>query len=145
LYSGELRVLTDDPSAGTIVIPVDLWVVSGATGVELGPSAVLTGLVGTAVTHTLTLTNSGTVTDVFDLAPTGNTWPTALPDDTGYLVPGEVLTFDVVVTIPVDAADGNSDMVDITAISRLDDSVTDSATLTTRARYRRIYLPFVAK
>jgi hypothetical protein len=133
-YSGQLQVLSDDPVSSTLAIPVDLVVVSGTTGLQLGPDAALSGANGTAVTHTLALTNSGEVVDIYDLSLAGNGWPATISTaDTGFVNPGQVVTFTVVVTVPVDATGGSSDAVDVTATSRLDAGVSDSATLVTTA------------
>ncbi len=76
-------------------------------GVALAPAnQSRTGSPGDVVTHTLTLTNTGTVSDTYTLSLSGDTWQTSAPATTGNLLPGESFTFDVTVEIPAQPAGG---------------------------------------
>jgi len=126
-YNGNLLFSNDDPINGSISIPVEMIVVSGTTGVEIGPESVLYGHPGTIVTHTFLITNTGEVTDIYDLALTGNQWTTTNPPaNTSFLDPGETYTLTVSVEIPNNPTSFNaivgSDTFVLTASSQLDDS-----------------------
>jgi len=127
MYNGELRVDTDDPVHGTILIPVDMAVVSGTTGISLSPDSTQIGGPGVQVIHTFTVTNSGNVTNIYDLSLSGNLWGTSEPpDNTSFLQPGENFTFSIAVQIPnnpaLQSAIIGSDSFAIMAISQLDGS-----------------------
>ncbi|MGC9399509.1 MAG: M14 family zinc carboxypeptidase [Anaerolineae bacterium] len=103
-------------------------------------------LPGTPVTYTVTLTNTGQVSDIFDVTLAGNVWPTEVVSDTvGPLAPGASASLTLTVTIPVDAGDGDSDTVTVTAALQDDPQESASVTLTTTAYVRRIYLPLVLR
>jgi predicted outer membrane repeat protein len=110
----------------------------GVPGVELGPDSVIEAAPGDCVTHTFVLTHTGDVTDIFDLALSGPTWPTAVSaTDTGLLDPGEPFTVSVVVTVPDDPratrAIIGSDVFTLTATSQVDGATSATATGTTQA------------
>lgn len=72
-----------------------------APGGEFSADTILSGAPGTTVTHTFTLTNTGTHTDSFDLSLQGATWPTQLsPTMTPPLAPGDALQVTAAVSIP---------------------------------------------
>jgi uncharacterized repeat protein (TIGR01451 family) len=102
-------------------------------GVELDPPTdSLSGDPGETVTYTLRLTNTGNISDTYDLTTTGNTWVTSIqPSTVGPLDPGEGTDVDVFVSIPVDAAQGDSDIATITALSQSDPAESDTSVLTT--------------
>jgi hypothetical protein len=104
------------------------------TGLEvLPPTDALSGAPGTTVTYTLSVTNTGTCGDTFDVMSSGNTWPVNTPVEVGPLAPGESADFDVTVDIPPEANDGDSDVVTITLGSQIDPATTDDSLLTTTA------------
>ncbi|MCP4358514.1 MAG: hypothetical protein GY796_10905 [Chloroflexi bacterium] len=103
-------------------------------GVVLGPDMAQTGLPGTAVTYTVPITNSGNVTDTFDLTASGNGWPVNLPSPDITLSAGASGTFQALVTIPANTFGGTMDMVAITATSQNSVTATDTANLTTTAQ-----------
>jgi len=136
-YNGDLRVDSNDPLNGSVLIPIVMEVVSGTADVLIGPNSVLAGLSGTAVTHSFNVTNTGNVTDIYDLTLSDNTWATADPPaDTSFIAPGEMFTFTIEVTIPDDptlmSAIIGSDLFTVTATSQLDGSEA-AATGTTQA------------
>ncbi len=102
-------------------------------GVSLSPDASLSGPVGGQVVHTVTITNTGDVTDTIDLSAAGQTWAAALSTLAVNLTPSASATFTVAVTIPPGATDHESDTVTITAVSQGDNSKTDSSVLATIA------------
>ncbi len=102
-------------------------------GVELHAVVMaITDTVGSTVTYTVHVTNTGNFTDTFDMSLAGNDWTTTAPMSV-MLGAGETAMAYVTVEIPADAADGDSDMVTITATSQGDDSVMASVMLTTTA------------
>ncbi len=90
------------------------------------------GLAGSTVTYTVHITNTGDLTDTFDIALSNETWDTTAPASVT-LAAGEHAMFDVVVTIAADAQADDSDSVLVTATSQMDDTVMGGVTLTTTA------------
>jgi uncharacterized repeat protein (TIGR01451 family) len=96
-------------------------------------TAAQTGDVGATVAYTLRVTNTGTITDYFNLSISGPTWGTTLSVYGLNLKPGEGQPVKVYVHIPSGAANGAQDAATITARSAVVPAVADSATLTTTA------------
>lgn len=120
-----------------------------AYGVVLSPNDAVTGLPGTTVTYTLTLTNTGNVSDTFTLAVSGNAWATALSPSSTTLPAGAATIFTAAVTIPAQATANSLDVAVVTATSQGDSAVSDSVTLATTClssgpKYH-IYLPQISK
>jgi hypothetical protein len=87
---------------------------------------------GETVVYDLTLTNTGNVTDTYEVTFSGSTWTVVLPTDSFTLAPGMNDSVAVQVTVPVGA--GNEfDTVIVTAASETDSDVSASTALTTRA------------
>lgn len=81
--------------------------VQGTTHSAVNPGIVLTprtdalfAEVGTAVTHTIHLTNTGNYTDTFNIEIQLNDWQTEAPTSTVPLGVGEAIDLEIVVTIP---------------------------------------------
>jgi uncharacterized membrane protein len=101
------------------------------------------GLVGSTVVYQMTVTNNGDTADSFTL-DVDTVWPAVLSTaSTGSLDPAESMDFQVQVTIPATADDGDSDVATVTATSEGDASVSDSATLTTTAAWYTLSLPVI--
>jgi uncharacterized repeat protein (TIGR01451 family) len=114
-------------------------------GVVLAPaSAAQSGLPGEVVTYTLTVTNTGSMTDTFVITYTGNTWAVDLMPESIELGAGDSAEVIVHVTIPAGAVADDSDSVTILATSSNDPNVFDSSELTTE-RIFVIYLPLIWK
>ena len=119
-------------------------------GVELhAATTALTGTAGTTVTYTVHITNTGNMTDTFDLALSGNGWTTNVQVSIE-VGAGQMAMFYVTVQIPAGADDGDTDTVTVTATSDGDDTESDSVTLTTTAEVEpvepptpTIYLPLI--
>ncbi len=114
--------------------------------VELSPSQAKHGVAGHAVTYTLTVTNTGSVSETVDLAATGNHWTTTLSPQVVSLAPGSSRAVTVEVWVPPAAATADRDQVSIQGTCRHDTSKYDSAVLTTvsTGQLGRIYLPVVS-
>ncbi|MCX7682913.1 MAG: PKD domain-containing protein [Anaerolineae bacterium] len=106
-------------------------------GVDLQPDRGGTfGNPGKTVVYTLTLYNTGNVTDMYTIAGavSGQPWTTTWPMlSIGPMAGGAAREFNVSVEIPPDAADGHWSRVVITAISLNDGSKHDTSVLTTTA------------
>lgn len=131
-YEGGLCVSSNDPLRPFLPIPLTLNVQTGY-GVTLQPESTLSGLVGTTITHTLAITNTGSTTDTFDILLTGQVWTTTLSTSTITLAAGETAVLTITVHIPITATQGDIDTAVLTATSQTDIAATDSATLTTTA------------
>jgi len=120
---GEGTILDDDPPS--------------TTNVELiPPTAAQSGAPGETVTYTLSLTNTGTVTESFYLTPTvaGEQWTTTVvPTLTVALSPSGTVPVTVSVFISPTALVGQQSVATVTATSATSPTVSDSSTLTTTA------------
>jgi hypothetical protein len=150
-YMANLCILSNDPATPVVVVPVTMTVVEVEYGVELAPAtAAQSGEPGDMVAYTLTITNTGNVSDTFTLMASGNDWDVDLPDDVE-LGAGESTTFAVTVTIPANAEDGDMDTVTVTATSTGDPDQSASSELTTTAEEETepegtvLYLPIVIR
>jgi len=103
-------------------------------GVTLSPAAAAqSGTPGSAVTYILTLTNTGTVPDTFDLSLSGAAWTTTVPPTGGPLNAGASQEITVTVNIPTDVPNGASDTATISAVSQGDQTAAATSVLTTTA------------
>ena len=101
-------------------------------GLLLSPgSAAQSGLPGAIVTYTLTLTNSGNITDVFSFTA-DSIWTATVPAPM-ILAAGASADAVVTVLIPADAAGGASDTAVVTATSTGNNTLTAESSLTTTA------------
>lgn len=121
-----------DPAAQ---IKGSLTTTAGTFAVSLSPgSSSLSGDPGTTLTHTVTITNQGTVTDSFALSKMGSTWLTTMPATVGPLAPGAALPVAVTVDIPAGTAAGASNNATLTATSMADRLRSTSIALKTTAK-----------
>ncbi len=145
-YTGTLCINSNDPVNPLVTVPLTLTVEAQSFGVALSGDMAASGEVGTTVTYTIQLTNTGNVVDTFDLTATG-AWTTTLGSSSVTLAAGASASVVVQVVVPVNAADGDSDVVTITAVSQSDPGASDALTLTTTAvvSMRHLYLPMIIK
>jgi hypothetical protein len=104
------------------------------SGVIITPASdAIPGDPASDVGYTLTVTNTGTTTDTFDVSLGSNDWPTVAPLTIGPLGSGVSTTLGVTVSVPLGTQGGISDTVILTCTSQNDDTISDSSTLTTTA------------
>ena len=142
VYTGTLCINSNDPGNPLVTVPVTLEVTPNySVDVDAAVTS-LTGEVGTVVTYTVEVHNTGDVTDTYDLAVSGHSWTSHVEPTSVLVGPGDTATVWVVVHIPEDAAHGETDTVTLTASSA---NATDSLDLTTAAEVSGyvIYLPIV--
>jgi len=125
----------------------EIWRMQQLFAVDLSPDNSLDGPAGRTINYTLKITNTGTMTDTFDLTTEGNSWVTAISSPSISLDPGVQNTFTVTVTIPENALAGATDTVAVTATSESDNGVKDTAVLTTRCSdlVSMVYLPVILR
>jgi uncharacterized membrane protein len=137
-YYAQLKTTSNTPYNYTS-IPVTLIVTSQAVfGVSVSPNTTLTGNPGATVSKTITVTNTGTTTDTFNLSHT-SVWTMSMPASVGPLAPGASASVTVQVTIPANATNGASDVGTIVATSQGDSTKTASMTITTTASVGAIH------
>jgi hypothetical protein len=130
----------DDVTISLVPAPV-----YGATLTTAAPSRAAAP--GTPVDYALTLTNTGTTTDTFDLTLGPQSWTTSItPTQSGPLAVGQ--TTPVTVTVQIPPAAHNAD-VELTTIQvdSVASAFSSTATLTTTALIdqRRLYLPLIVR
>ena len=107
--------------------------IASALGLELGPDPQIAGgNLGEVVTFTQQLTNTGILTDTYDITSASD-WSAAANITSIELAPNESVTFTVQVTINAGASYGESERVVITATSRLKNTVYDTVANTVSA------------
>jgi hypothetical protein len=114
----------------------------GAYAVEVQPAATwrLAGA-GEVVSYTLTLTNSGTLTDSYLLSLAPTEWSSSAPTTAGPLAPSAAITMTVVVTVPADAPAGDWQDMRLVVTSVNDPAVMTVADLLTLLPGDPIYPP----
>jgi uncharacterized protein len=101
------------------------------------------GYPSTAVEYTLTLTNTGNITDTYSLAYAGGEWDITLPITWTALSPGESIDVAVQVLIPASVEDGDADSGTIVVTSKSDPTVSGSVEITTQAVWRKVFMPLI--
>ena len=120
---------------------------TAVAGVVVAPSkAAQSAAPGVTVTYTLQITNTGSITDTFDVIAAGYHWPTNI---LGTGSGGTILlplnghgSVEVEVTVPLTGT--GHDVANITVTSQNDSNVSATATLTTAALFK-LYLPLVMR
>jgi uncharacterized membrane protein len=133
----DTTIITATSASGPVHSVVDTTHISQTAGVDIDPSRSGSGLPGTQVVYTHTLTNTGDGPDIFSLIPITLTavppnWiVTVMPTQTDYVRPGETTPFTTTVSIPADAWSGAQHWVEIEAIAASNTAVTDTLAVTT--------------
>lgn len=102
---------------------------------------------GASVTHTLWLTNTGTVTDSYTLSLSGGEWAStlgghaAMTSTVGPLPPGSAMPLTVTVTAPMEAISGTVDSLTLSAVSLGDPRVPPASALAQLETHAQEVLP----
>ena len=99
---------------------------------------------GGAIAYSLSLTQTGLLTDTYSLSVAGNAWPVAVPETLGPMPPGATANFSVTVTVPAGAANGSHDVVSLTVTSAGDPARHHTLTLDTMVLYKS-YFPLIGR
>jgi hypothetical protein len=114
-------------------------------GVELSTANLAqAGTPGSVISYTLTISNSGNISDTFALVLSDSQWLITAPDSLS-LEAGAAAVVVVSVTIPATASNGQSDGVTVTVTSLAAPAATAAVTLQTTAvvDHHLLYLPLV--
>lgn len=103
------------------------------SGVTVAGDGSLSGDPGTWVTHIVTITNDGDAEDEFALAFSGNVWTSTLAAESVTLAGGVSTTIDLLIYVPDDASAGDSDTVNVDAVSTRNALVVDTDSVDTQA------------
>ncbi|GIK55951.1 MAG: hypothetical protein HND44_14210 [Chloroflexi bacterium] len=122
-----------------------------SSGVTLSPDQAASGAPGSAVTYTLSISNTGNTTDTFSLSTANdNGWLGDLSASNIMLAAGAREAVLVTVHVPTTAANGEINVTTVTAVSGNNPAVTDNVTLVTTATAviaptYLIYLPAILR
>ena len=94
---------------------------------------------GVSVSYQLQVNNIGLNSDTYDIS-VNSAWAYSAPLTIGPIAPGENATFNIQVTIPADALNGESDVATVSIISQYNSDVTDSSSLSTTANFHDLLL-----
>jgi hypothetical protein len=118
------------------------------TAFTLAPAADAgSGAPGDALVYSLTVENTGNLTDTYTVTVGGHAWPLAFPGTAGSLAPGASASIVLTTTIPLSATDGETDVVNVTVTSQADPALSAGAVLTSTALVplRFLYLPLILR
>ncbi len=121
-----------------------LQIIDGTLDVEMTPDAIPgQAASGQTIVYTAGVTNTGTLTDTYDIALGPHAWPTLLATDAITLTPAASTSLAWTVTVPVNAAVGVTDVVTVTLTSRTNPALQREVRAVSEASSRRAYLPIV--
>ncbi|HSH01397.1 MAG TPA: choice-of-anchor Q domain-containing protein [Anaerolineae bacterium] len=128
-------VVTATSQFGHVVTATNVTTVTGSASVIIEPDNTRTVDAGTAVEYFHTVTNTGNVTDTFNLALSSSQgWTVSANPPSVNLVPGESAPVSVFVTVPGGELPGVEDTTVVTATASSDATRFDTATNITRIR-----------
>jgi uncharacterized repeat protein (TIGR01451 family) len=137
---------TDNPGSHLESVSAEVYVPAAGV-VVTPPTAAQTAAPGTTLTYTLWVTNTGSVTDTFDVSVniSGTAFTTTAPSTVGPLAAGAGTSLDVTVVVPAGAADAAVSAATVTVTSQGNSAAFDSAMLTTTVAWHKLYLPIIWK
>jgi uncharacterized membrane protein len=134
----DTTAVTASSSGGPQATVTDTTTISMTAGVTLAPNNTNTGGSGALLTYMHTLRNDGNGQDTFDLAAASSQgWLLGFSPASVTLLPGASCPVTVTIQVPTGVLSGVVDTTVVTATSRFNPAVFDTATDTTRA-VRRI-------
>ena len=120
--------------------------INGELSVQVTPDAMAgQGASGQTIAYTVGVTNTGTLTDAYDIALGPHAWPTLLATDAITLTPAASASLAWTVTVPVNAAVGVTDAMTATITSRANPALQREVRAVSEASSRRAYLPIAGK
>ncbi len=126
--------------------PVTADFITVAYGLALAPAVQSrAGRLGTSVTHVLSLTNTGSISQTLTLTHTTALWPTVLTPTKVTLLPGEVSPVNVTVSVPAASTTTFQDAVTVTVASNEAPWLGDGVLLETVALWATSFLPLVVR
>lgn len=131
-YCADLFVWSNDPGQPEVQVPVTLTVTFSGLQIE-PPAAARSGAPGSVVRYDLRVTNTGIISDTFDLAVSGYTWATNAPPTVGPLTAAAGVGIEMTVEIPDSAAGGATDTAVVVVRSQTDHDQVATTILTTTA------------
>lgn len=117
----------------------ELWRMQPAYAATLSADQAKTGSVGQNVIYNMTITNTGGLSDGFDLSSTGQSWTTTITPAMVNLAPSGMANFTVTVSIPPGATNQQTDTATIVARSQGGNCDSDDAKLSTTASLTPVY------
>jgi hypothetical protein len=138
-YAGWGRIEASGAVSAALSLPI------GEYGVEIMPStAAMTATMGTLTTYTLTVRNTGNISDTYLVEMDGNAWETTSSADLiGPIDVDAVDALEITVAVPITASDGVTDTVDVVVTSVGDARESAISRLTTTAIEKTCYLPII--
>ncbi|MGQ0600245.1 MAG: S8 family serine peptidase [Anaerolineales bacterium] len=133
VYTATATITSNDPISPTRSLPLSLTVL-GYDLVAASPNAAKSGIAGSTVTYTVNVTNTGTLSDTYNIALSGNAFTTTTPATVGPLNPNATAVVPLTVTIPLTASVGATDTVRVAIISQGNGISSASVLLTTTVR-----------
>jgi hypothetical protein len=124
--------------------PNEVWFNADFTASLTPEASTGSGFPGEWVTYTLTLANTGDLSDTYTVT-VASEWSAVGPSSLGPISPSLSVSFLVTVTVPMEIMYGESDVATVTAISGGDPRAMASATLTTTVESLSTYLPILVK
>ncbi len=134
-YQAYLRVDSSTPYPAQL-IPITLTVRENYDFVITPLSSTQTGRPGSVVTHTFTLTNTGSESDTLAITVSGASWPLFAPQTLRLPAPGQSTTLRITGTVPLTALKGTTDAAIVTLSSQGDPGISRTVSLVTRAAAR---------
>ncbi len=121
-------------------------IIDNELGMELTPSALqASGAPGDVIAYTAELTNTGSVTDTYELVIGENLWAAALVTDTLSLGPATSTALTWSVNVPLSATIGVSDTMTLNVASQTNPALQRTIHATSTASNHELFFPIIAR